>query len=145
MVKILQDGYKNISRGHLPSGMRPSDIARERGEDWALYRGDHQPWDFLSSGRDSWDKSLSFRVRATMIFLRFWLDAIGETAAHKSVVQEIVFTDDRTIETIYHRAFSKRHFDVREVWLIIRTFPYRGKKSHFYIWNYFNISSFSSS
>jgi hypothetical protein len=49
-----------------------------------------------------------------MIFQRLRLDAIGETAAHKSAVQEIeIFTDDRTIETIYRRAFSERCFDDR--------------------------------
>lgn len=40
-----------------------------------------------------------------MIFQRFRLDAIGVTMAHKSAMQEIVFTDDRTFETIYTVAF----------------------------------------
>lgn len=60
-----------------------------------------------------------------MIFQPFRLDAIGETTAHKSAMQEIVFTDDRTFETIYRRAFTERHIGDRRVTQI---FPRKSKQ-----------------
>lgn len=60
-----------------------------------------------------------------MIFQPFRLDAIGETTAHKSAMQEIVFTDDRTFETIYRRAFTERRIGDQRVTQI---FPRKSKQ-----------------
>lgn len=50
-----------------------------------------------------------------MIFQPFRLDAIGETTAHKSAMREIVFTDDRTFETIYRCASTEHRIGVQRV------------------------------
>lgn len=60
-----------------------------------------------------------------MIFQPFRLDAIGVTTAHKSAMQEIVFTDDRTFETLYRRVFTERRIGDQT---IAQIFPYKGRQ-----------------
>lgn len=66
--------------------MHPSGITQSVEKIERFIGEGHQPWDFLSSGPGSLKQIVIISRPEAMIFQRFRLDTIDETAAHKSEV-----------------------------------------------------------